>query len=91
MGTIAARDCLRILELTEQVAAAHIIATVQAMDIRMRAGEISDSDLVPAMSQMRESVRELCPFIQDDRELDTDLRTLVDRVKAKHWTLYPDA
>jgi histidine ammonia-lyase len=30
MGTIAARDCLRVLELTEQVAAALTLATVRA-------------------------------------------------------------
>ncbi len=36
MGTIAARDCLRILELTEQVAAAHTLATVQAARLRLQ-------------------------------------------------------
>ena len=34
MGTIAARDCLRILELTEQVAAACLLACVQAVELR---------------------------------------------------------
>ena len=36
MGTIAARDCLRVLELTEQVAAAHTLAPVQALNLRLR-------------------------------------------------------
>jgi histidine ammonia-lyase len=31
MGSIAARDCLRVLTLTEQVAAAHLLATQQAV------------------------------------------------------------
>jgi len=34
MGTIAARDCLRVLELTEQVVAAVLIAGRQALALR---------------------------------------------------------
>ena len=34
MGTIAARDALRVLELTERVAAIALLATCQAVDIR---------------------------------------------------------
>ena len=36
MGTIAARDCLRVLELTVQVAAALVLATTQAAELRFR-------------------------------------------------------
>lgn len=91
MGTIAARDCLRILELTGQVASAHIIATMQAMEIRLRCGEISESEIVPAIRQMQESVTEICPFIDEDRALDGQLRRLTDLVRQRHWPLYPDA
>ena len=34
MGTIAARDCIRIIELTEQVAAAMLIAVIQGVELR---------------------------------------------------------
>jgi histidine ammonia-lyase len=34
MGTIAARETLRILELTETVAAIHLLAVCQAVDLR---------------------------------------------------------
>ena len=47
MGTIAARDCLRVLELTEQVAAALVLATAQAAELRFR-GETPA--LTPALS-----------------------------------------
>jgi histidine ammonia-lyase/phenylalanine ammonia-lyase len=40
MGTIAARDALRVLELTEQVAAAHLLACSQALRLRERSKEI---------------------------------------------------
>ena len=36
MGTIAARDCIRNLDLTDQVLAGHLIATCQALALRMR-------------------------------------------------------
>jgi len=35
MGTIAARDCVHVLELTEQVAAAHTLTAVQALNLRL--------------------------------------------------------
>ncbi len=41
MGTIAARDC-RVLELTEQVAAASLLASVQAVEIRRRHNELDE-------------------------------------------------
>src|SRR5690606_14635202 len=34
MGTIAARDCLRVLELTEQVVVAGLLSAAQALDLR---------------------------------------------------------
>ena len=38
MGTIAARDCLRVIELTEQVVAGMLIAARQALALRQRVG-----------------------------------------------------
>lgn len=38
MGTIAARDCLRVIELTEQVVAGMLIAARQAVALRQRVG-----------------------------------------------------
>ena len=40
MGTIAARDCIRVLQLTEQVAAAHALAVAQALHHSARAHDI---------------------------------------------------
>ncbi|MCL1967854.1 MAG: aromatic amino acid ammonia-lyase [Fibromonadales bacterium] len=44
MGTIAARDCIRVLELTEQVIAAVLMAAAQALRLR---GIQTDYDFVP--------------------------------------------
>ena len=45
MGTIAARDCLRVLELTGQVAAALVLAVRQGLELRRRQGN-------PAMERL---------------------------------------
>jgi len=74
MGTIAARDCLRVLELTEQVAAAHTLATVQAIKLRLR---MNDTTFVPApLCEFVHNVAALSPFVDEDRALESDLRAL---------------
>ena len=45
MGTISARDCLRILQLTEQVAAATLLAAYQGICLRLRSNEINQRQL----------------------------------------------
>ena len=80
MGTIAARDCLRILELTEQVAAAHTLATVQAARLRQR---LNNTTPIPApLHAFMESVTAASPFVDEDRALESDLRALTARIAA---------
>jgi histidine ammonia-lyase len=80
MGTIAARDCLRVLELTGQVAAAHTLATVQAARLRVR---INDATLIPQPLQaFMQSVSAASPFVDEDRALEPDLRALTARIAA---------
>ncbi|SDF94312.1 HAL/PAL/TAL family ammonia-lyase [Paraburkholderia phenazinium] len=80
MGTIAARDCLRVLELTEQVAAAHTLATVQAARLRLR---IDATAPVPQPLQaFMQSVSAGSPFVDEDRALEADLRALTARIAA---------
>ncbi|MES1991338.1 MAG: aromatic amino acid ammonia-lyase [Pseudomonadota bacterium] len=76
MGTIAARDALRVLELTEQVAAAHCVACLQALRLRQRDGDIVTDDLSPALTGFVAELGSLVPFIDEDRPLDAVLRHL---------------
>jgi histidine ammonia-lyase len=78
MGTIAARDCLRVLELTEQVAAAHTLGTVQAVALRARLGAAPDAGAVlPAcLDDFVAAVAARSDFVAEDRPLEADLRTL---------------
>ena len=83
MGTIAARDCLRILELVEQVAAAVLFAAVQGVELRENIESIS-----PALQNTIRLVREISPSLQADRALENELRTCLVLIRQRHWPLY---
>ncbi|HTH74250.1 MAG TPA: aromatic amino acid ammonia-lyase [Trinickia sp.] len=74
MGTIAARDCLRVIELTEQVAAAHTLAAVQAA--RLRLSVTAGAVLTAPLARFVERVGGLSAFVDEDRPLERDLREL---------------
>ena len=89
MGTISARDCLRIVELTEQVVAAMLIAARQGIELRQRvAGPQSELRDEPAM--MFSDLRQRIPLIEEDRALDVELRGLLDDIRSERWALYAD-
>jgi histidine ammonia-lyase len=90
MGTISARDCLRILELTEQVAAAVLLASVQALELRLRAEELQQTHLVPAVLDMKEAVYSEFEFLAEDRPLENDLRHFASNIRNKAWALYDE-
>jgi histidine ammonia-lyase len=88
MGTIAARDCIRVLELTEQVAAACLAAASQALEIRRRKGARRPAHMQPAISAMHDDVFGICPFVEEDRPLEHELRALYAAIGARRWALY---
>ena len=88
MGTIAARDCLRILELTEQVAAAMVLATHQALQLRRRQGEFDAGQLPGEARAFVEKVPADFAFLEEDRRLDQTLQSTVGAIRAKAWNLY---
>ncbi len=71
MGTIAARDCLRILELAENVAAIVQLADCQGVDLR-------GPELVSERSRAYHArVRAEIPMVDVDRRQDLDIRRVV--------------
>lgn len=89
MGTIAARDALRVLELSEQVAAAILLSTVQALRLRERH---SRSVAVGArIEAFLAEIGEAIPFVADDRPLDGVLLDLVDAIRTRAFALPEDA
>ncbi|OGB23130.1 MAG: histidine ammonia-lyase [Burkholderiales bacterium RIFCSPLOWO2_02_FULL_57_36] len=86
MGTIAARDCLRVLELTEQVTAALLITVRQGVWLRCR---LNPSTMPEASLQaMMDALSADVKAIEEDRRLEPDLRLLLDRIRARAWNLY---
>ncbi len=75
MGTIAARDCLRVTELVEQVAAALLITVRQACCLRHPDG--LPRRLGAGLRDSYERIAELTPFVGEDRRLDHDLQRLL--------------
>ena len=90
MGTISARDCIRVLELTEQVAAAVLLAAVQALELRLRAGELSRNHLLPTLLEMKGSVFSDFEFLAEDRPLDGELRRFSSLIQNRAWNLYDE-
>lgn len=90
MGTIAARDCLRVLQLTEQVAAAQVLAVVQAVELRRRG--LAEARSAVAMTQELESFAAAVfgsfAFLEEDRPLEDELRGMVASIQGRRWPLY---
>jgi histidine ammonia-lyase len=76
MGTIAARDAMRVLQLTEQVAACLAIATRQAVYLRLREGTPLPPKIIEFAGQFS-----LEPIVED-RALDTDLRSICRQLQT---------
>jgi histidine ammonia-lyase/phenylalanine ammonia-lyase len=77
MGSIAARDARTIVELAENVAAIHLIACCQALELR---------GVDKCSARTREAftlVRELVPFLDGDRYLDEDIARTVELIQSE--------
>ncbi|MCQ4272970.1 aromatic amino acid ammonia-lyase [Pseudomonas kuykendallii] len=86
MGTIAARDALRSLELSEQVAAAALLAANQG--VWLRAGQADSRTLPEALASMREQLASDFAPVIEDRALEAELRLCLSHIRNRHWGLY---
>jgi histidine ammonia-lyase len=75
MGTIAARDCRRILELSETVAAILLLADSQALELRGDAA-------AGRARELRELVRREVPALVADRRQDVDIERVLALYRA---------
>ena len=86
MGTIAARDCIRVIELTEQVAAAVLLASAQALRIRLERGEIFEVRLA-GVKKTYDQVFEFFAPLACDRQLEPDLRKALELIREKYYAV----
>ena len=87
MGTIAARDCLRIIELTGQVVAALLIVARQGIALR-RALAADGLRMTSTLEEMYADLESRIALVVEDRALDGELRALVEAIRQQAWGLY---
>ncbi len=83
MGTIAARDCRRILELSETVATIALLAACQALDLREGGNQLR------APLTLREAVRKVAATVTEDRRQDLDIARVLDLLRDGSLPLGP--
>ena len=88
MGTIAARDCLRVLELTEQVVAALLVTVRQGMMLRMKLNPDAKTNL--GIMPMYEALSQEIDAIGEDRRLEPDLHRLTTLIQEQAWDCYQE-
>jgi histidine ammonia-lyase/phenylalanine ammonia-lyase len=75
MGTIAARDARSIVELAQNIAAIHLIACCQALELR------GVDQCSPRTREAFERLRERVPFMDRDRYVDVDIAATVELIR----------
>jgi phenylalanine ammonia-lyase len=76
MGTIAARDARSIVELAQNIAAIHLMACCQALELR------GVEQASPRTQEAFRLVREHVAFLDRDRYLDADIATIVALIQS---------
>jgi histidine ammonia-lyase len=74
-----------VLDLTEQVVAATLIAARQGLALRERQAPLA---LTPALAAMQDDLAARLPLIDEDRALDKELVALIDAIRTQAWSLY---
>jgi histidine ammonia-lyase/phenylalanine ammonia-lyase len=76
MGTIAARDARTINGLVREVAAIHLLALAQAIDLR------GAHLAAPSVRAAHALIREVSPFVDRDRRLDHDIAAVTELIET---------
>lgn len=90
MGSLAALDLVRILELVETVQAIQLIACAQAFDCRARMGRFDK--LPERLRAVWQLVRERIELTDEDRPMDADIDSALDLIRGESlWRLVGEA
>src|ERR671910_1845338 len=76
MGTISARDARSIVEIAQHIAAIHLIALAQALDLR------GVEQASPKAREAHAIIRARVAFLDGDRRMDTDINEIVDLIRS---------
>jgi phenylalanine ammonia-lyase len=76
MGTIAARDARSIVEILQHIAAIHLIAVCQALELR------GVEQASPKAREAFTMIRARVPFLDGDRRMDRDIEAVVELIRS---------
>jgi histidine ammonia-lyase len=85
MGTLAARESRRVVELAETVAAITLLASCQAVDLRLREG----GSVPEGIARLHQAVRRRVPFLDADRRQDSDIAAVLELLREDALPLEP--
>jgi histidine ammonia-lyase len=80
MSAIAARDAFGVVALAEEVAAIHLIALCQALDLRG-----TDQSSGP-VQEAHALIRKQVPSVVDDRAMDADITAVLALIRSGELT-----
>lgn len=83
MGTIAARDSRRVVELAETVASIGLLAVCQALDLR------DGGHRLEPLLALRDAVRKSVPTLEHDRRQDRDIERVLELLRGDNLPLGP--
>ncbi len=89
MGTIAARDCIRVIELVEQVCAASLFAFAQGVELRVKLNEIDEQSLPAQTRRLKEQILETAGFLSQDRPVDRSLKNIIQEIAFQKYEVKP--
>ena len=72
-------------------AAAVLLASSQAVELRLRAGELNEEHLVPALLDMKDAIPTEFEFLTEDRPLESDLRPFTAMINQQAGALREEA
>jgi histidine ammonia-lyase len=78
MGTLAAREARRVVELGETVGAIVLLAACQAVDLRLRDG----GSLPAPILRLHDAVRSRVPMLDTDRRQDGDIAAVLELLRG---------
>jgi histidine ammonia-lyase len=76
MGTIAARDARSIVEILQHIAAIHLVAIAQALDLR------GVEKASPKAREAHALIRARVAFLDGDRRMDRDIASVVELIRS---------
>ena len=75
-----------MLELTEQTAAALMLAVRMGVELRHRLPP--PGKLTPALQAFQERLAAGIALVVEDRPLEPELRSVTAQIRGRHWELY---